>query len=141
MISTNRSQSIVAAAEMFQMHSVMTPGVIFLQQMGLGPLVLDISIMSAIIQLVCLVWRDSDGGTYNTPDLKLIPEITIFSSIRKTIESMSAIFLEVLGNLVVSCLVLPRSQINHTIRVTQSYSVKSARQYSDNNNLYNSLIF
>ena len=50
MISTNRSQSIVAAAEMFQMHSVMTPGVIFLQQMGLGPLVLDISIMSAIIQ-------------------------------------------------------------------------------------------
>ena len=72
MISTNRSQSIVAAAEMFQMHSVMTPGVIFLQQMGLGPLVLDISIMSAVIQLSCLVRLDSGTCTcrsaYNTLD-------------------------------------------------------------------------
>ena len=49
-IFTNRSQDTVAVAEMLQIHSVMTPGVIFLQQMGSGPLVLDISIMSAIIQ-------------------------------------------------------------------------------------------
>ena len=50
MIFTNRSQNTVAVAEMLQMHSVMTPGVIFLQQMGPGPLVLTISIMPAVIQ-------------------------------------------------------------------------------------------